>query len=1104
MISRTQLSRLARLFGRARSPGYVDHFDAGRIAGWAYDRQDPTTPALLSLYVDGAPELNIVADMAREDVQAAGLGPLRCGFDATLPRKLRDGQAHRVELRLGLHGPVLRGGTLRIPATAAAEPGMAAAADPAPLVHLGAGPEGVAFFDPRSGAVTGWAVGCSRVLVAFDGGAPQPVLLDREVPGFGSGSRQGFRLRIPQALRDGAPHRAEVTFDGSGAPLDGTPLRFALAPDRPFVELDSVEPGEIVLRLRDAAGRPMETEIVLHGDGAVLPLRWQGGRAHAALPAGLRQILIATPQGMPLARFALAGGAAQDLALRELPEGALAAPGLEAARTAFARFCAEPDSRFDPLWYRWSSPDTWHLEDPAQLLEHYRQSGAAAGRSPGPLFDEAEARRLYPALAPALAAGTLPCAFALDLALGGGRLEPLPGLTPPLARLFARSETAGPQDPDAEAPRDLLDDMLRRQPGPEPLSAVLPPPLAAQDPVTSIYAAWLARLDMPPETRAALDRDEQGLRREIAGSALTRRPLVSIIMPSWNRAFTIGEAIQSVLDQSYPDWELIICDDASEDRTAEVVRSFDDRRIRYMKFLKSNGAGARNKGLRQARGEIIAYLDSDNMWHPLFLDLMLRRLLAAPGSAIAYAAYLDTEISGARVHLHGVSRPPFRPVRLSSKNFMDLNSIVHHRRLYDWLGGFDGALPRLQDWDLALRYTSIFRPLFVDHAVVYYRRNVAWGQVTHLHMNSGAQGTVADKTRRRLEERHERLDIRWPARGRITVLCGGPEQQPATAADRAMAEALARLAAPVAEVDLVLLGEDPAAAEPRAGDPAGLRRHVLPLALQRDPLRAGSALYGLLQGRPVLSAGPQDSYLRAMAGLHPAEIWPLRGGSVGSLLQNLADPQISFDLGALPLDLPAGPQEGAELTLLVLPPRGGSSAARADLRGQIAAEAARRGMKVLLPPREGAGWRRSERSGWQDLAPDPVTGLPAELGRCAMTVCLEPVSALPPFDLALLNALMGRGVPPAVLNEPAHPESFARQWLDARAAYDIRVEDPAWIFEKLGKLLGDPPGLERLRERSLAAHRIALHPELARERLAHALYRMMHDAPQREVTDGRA
>ena len=121
-----------------------------------------------------------------------------------------------------------------------------------------------------------------------------------------------------------------------------------------------------------------------------------------------------------------------------------------------------------------------------------------------------------------------------------------------------------------------------------------------------------------------------------------------------------------------------------------------------------------------------------------------------------------------------------------------------------------------------------------------------------------------------------------------------------------------------------------------------------------------------------------------------------------------------------------------------------------------------------------------------------------------MTVCLEPVSALPPFDLALLNALMGRGVPPAVLNEPAHPESFARQWLDARAAYDIRVEDPAWIFEKLGKLLGDPPGLERLRERSLAAHRIALHPELARERLAHALYRMMHDAPQREVTDGRA
>src|SRR6056297_2675115 len=124
------------------------------------------------------------------------------------------------------------------------------------------------------------------------------------------------------------------------------------------------------------------------------------------------------------------------------------------------------------------------------------------------------------------------------------------------------------------------------------------------------------------------------MRRDVATVPLADRPLVSIVMPSWNRAFTIAEAIQSVIEQSYDNWELLVCDDASEDRTADVVRGFDDPRIRYMKFLKSNGAGARNNGLRFARGEVIAYLDSDNLWHPLFLDRMLRALEAQPGTPI--------------------------------------------------------------------------------------------------------------------------------------------------------------------------------------------------------------------------------------------------------------------------------------------------------------------------------------------------------------------------------------------------------------------------------------------------------------------------------------
>lgn len=93
--------------------------------------------------------------------------------------------------------------------------------------------------------------------------------------------------------------------------------------------------------------------------------------------------------------------------------------------------------------------------------------------------------------------------------------------------------------------------------------------------------------------------------------------LVSVIMPSWNTAKYIGESIQSVIDQTYKNWELIIVDDCSTDNTEEVINTFNDSRIRY--FKNSNNLGAaltRNRALREAKGEWIAFLDSDDLWQP--------------------------------------------------------------------------------------------------------------------------------------------------------------------------------------------------------------------------------------------------------------------------------------------------------------------------------------------------------------------------------------------------------------------------------------------------------------------------------------------------------
>ena len=93
--------------------------------------------------------------------------------------------------------------------------------------------------------------------------------------------------------------------------------------------------------------------------------------------------------------------------------------------------------------------------------------------------------------------------------------------------------------------------------------------------------------------------------------------LVSIVMPSWNTARFIGDSIRSVLAQTYPHWELLIVDDCSTDDTDDVVASFADARIRFFKNETNSGAAvSRNRALREAEGEWIAFLDSDDLWAP--------------------------------------------------------------------------------------------------------------------------------------------------------------------------------------------------------------------------------------------------------------------------------------------------------------------------------------------------------------------------------------------------------------------------------------------------------------------------------------------------------
>lgn len=122
--------------------------------------------------------------------------------------------------------------------------------------------------------------------------------------------------------------------------------------------------------------------------------------------------------------------------------------------------------------------------------------------------------------------------------------------------------------------------------------------------------------------------------------------LVSIIMPSYNTAPYIKETIQSVLDQTYTNWELIIVHDCSTDNTEEVLATINDSRIRYFKNEKNSGAAvSRNKALRAAKGQWIAFLDSDDLWMSEKLEKQIN-FMKKNGYSFSYTNYEEIDVDG--------------------------------------------------------------------------------------------------------------------------------------------------------------------------------------------------------------------------------------------------------------------------------------------------------------------------------------------------------------------------------------------------------------------------------------------------------------------------
>jgi glycosyltransferase involved in cell wall biosynthesis len=236
-------------------------------------------------------------------------------------------------------------------------------------------------------------------------------------------------------------------------------------------------------------------------------------------------------------------------------------------------------------------------------------------------------------------------------------------------------------------------------------------------------------------------------------------PRVSVIIPVYNGAATVARAIDSVLAQTFADYEIICVDDGSRDASIDVLGSYEPR-VRMLREQNLGPSAARNLGVRNSSGELLGFLDADDLWRPEFLARTVAALDREPGCVMAYSdlAVVDSTGRDLRARLIGDRGVPTVEDMLESLWPIMPSSVVVRRSAYEHVGGFPEALRAFEDvylW-LLLREIGEFRylpeplavwrfPLFPDplkpgggqeEAGRVFERMVAkrYGRPGHLHV----------------------------------------------------------------------------------------------------------------------------------------------------------------------------------------------------------------------------------------------------------------------------------------------------------------------------------------------------------------------------------
>ena len=183
----------------------------------------------------------------------------------------------------------------------------------------------------------------------------------------------------------------------------------------------------------------------------------------------------------------------------------------------------------------------------------------------------------------------------------------------------------------------------------------------------------------------------------------TAAPAVSVIIPTYNRAHLLNQALDSVAAQTFRDYEIIVIDDGSNDQTRDSMAGRREP-ICYHWQQNQGVAEARNHALRLTHSEYVAFLDSDDLWEPDFLQRAITRLREHPDEALVYTDFVSTDVDGKP--LGGHRKTPHGgsvTARLFASTFIHTSAVVARAHIIRDAGGFDGRLTHNEDYDLWLR-----------------------------------------------------------------------------------------------------------------------------------------------------------------------------------------------------------------------------------------------------------------------------------------------------------------------------------------------------------------------------------------------------------------